>query len=66
MATSGKTYDGVAVTWVGKPGAASSGPGHFDVMLTDTEGRLFDCGGDNDVAWSELARNGSRVRHGMG
>jgi hypothetical protein len=46
-----QTYNGTAMTWQGKPAVASWLPGRFDVMLIDTQGRLFDCGGDNNTAW---------------
>jgi hypothetical protein len=49
-------------TWLGpqsgvylnaRPGVASWGPGRADVMVVDTSGGLWDCGGDNGVAWGK-------------
>ena len=46
-----KMYGGAPLVWQYKPSAASWSPGSFHIMLVDTKGRLWDCGGDGYVAW---------------
>ena len=50
-----QSLNGSPVIWQGKPAAASWAPGRFDVLLIDTMGRLFDCGGDADKSWGNCS-----------
>ena len=46
----GQSYNGSPIVWQGHPSATSWEPGAFHVMLIDTAGRLWDCGGSNYTA----------------
>jgi hypothetical protein len=67
LGTNGNTYRGTwdgdtfswstwgatpsGMTWVSKPAVASWLPGRFDVMMIDSAGNMWDCGGDKNVPW---------------